>query len=68
MATTFKIGQKVYIIEPRMPQYGRRVVIRGIADGHSLGMFYECRDEHGNRLLLRVEEISAAKPQSMRHG
>ncbi|MCP6761929.1 MAG: hypothetical protein NHB32_24985 [Fischerella sp. CENA71] len=68
MATTFRIGQKVYIIEHRMPQYGRRVTIRGTADSRSLGMFFECRDEQGNRLLLRVEEIAVSKPQSMRHG
>ncbi len=68
MATTFRVGQKVYIIEHRMPQYGRRVTVRGTVDSRSLGMFYECRDEQGNRLLLRESEVSAAKPQSMRYG
>ncbi|WP_315787900.1 hypothetical protein [Fischerella sp. JS2] len=68
MINTFRIGQKVYIIEPRMPQYGKRVTVRGSADSRSLGMFYECTDEQGNRLLLRPEEISAAKPQSVRYG
>lgn len=66
MQTIFKIGQKVYVSEPRMPQYGKRVTIRGTVDAHRLGMFYECRDEQGNRLLLRVEEISASRPQSAR--
>ncbi|WP_228058464.1 MULTISPECIES: hypothetical protein [unclassified Nostoc] len=51
-----------------MPQYGKRVTVRGIVDGHSLGMFYDCRDDQGNRLLLRFEEISASKPQLARHG
>ncbi len=67
MGTTFRIGQKVYVSDPRMPQYGRRVTVRGTVDGRSLGMFFECRDEQGNRLLLRVEEVSTAKPQLMRH-
>ncbi|NWF58967.1 MAG: hypothetical protein HXY43_06575 [Fischerella sp.] len=68
MQTTFRIGQKVYVSDPRMPQYGKRVTIRGTADGRSLGMFYECRDGQGNRLLLRESEISTTKPQSARYG
>ncbi len=49
-----------------MPQYGRRVTIRGFLDGRSLGMFLICRDDRGNELLLQLEEISAILPQSIR--
>ncbi len=66
MQNGFYVGQKVYVSEPRMPQYGKRVTIRGVRDGHSLGMFLVCRDEQGNQLLLRTEELSASKPQSNR--
>ncbi|GEM_PF-2606339 len=64
--SVFSVRQKVYVSDPRMPQYGRRVTIRGFLNGRSLGMFLICRDEQGNELLLRSEEISASKPQSTR--
>lgn len=63
---SFGIKQKIYISDPRMPQYGRRVTIRGFLNGRSLGMFLICRDDQGNELLLRSEEVSASKPQSTR--
>ncbi|WP_392407982.1 hypothetical protein [Chlorogloeopsis fritschii] len=48
--------------EPRMPQYGKWVTIRGTSDGHNLGTFLVCRDDKGNKLLLRESEVSISKP------
>ncbi|MBF2008055.1 hypothetical protein ACF3DV_32030 [Chlorogloeopsis fritschii PCC 9212] len=58
----YRIGQKVYVSEPRMPQYGKWVTIRGTSDGHNLGTFLVCRDDKGNKLLLRESEVSISKP------
>jgi hypothetical protein len=58
----FKVRQKVYVSDPRMPQYRRRVTVRGFLDGGSLGTFLTCTDDLGNQLILRPEEVSVQKP------
>ncbi|MFQ4142486.1 hypothetical protein [Chlorogloeopsis sp. ULAP02] len=58
----YRIGQKVYVSEPKMPQYGKWVIVRGTSDGHRLGIFLVCRDDKGNKLLLRESEVSSSQP------
>ncbi|MBH8572435.1 hypothetical protein I8752_05175 [Nostocaceae cyanobacterium CENA369] len=61
-----RFGQKVYVSEPRMPQYGRLLTIYGSHHSPSLGIFLVCKDDQGNRLLLQPQELSASKPQRLK--